>query len=61
VTGSTVVINSNGKLGVAASSARFKEQIKPTDNASEAILAPQPVTFRYKKKSIPSVLGNSDL
>ena len=53
VTGSTVVINSNGKLGVAASSARFKEQIKPMDNASEAILALQPVTFRYKKEIDP--------
>ena len=29
VTGSTVVINSTGKLGVATSSARFKEAIKP--------------------------------
>jgi hypothetical protein len=53
VTGSTVVINSNGKLGVAASSARFKEQIKAMDNASEAILALQPVTFRYKKEIDP--------
>jgi hypothetical protein len=30
------------------SSARFKEAIKPMDKASEAILALQPVTFRYK-------------
>ena len=29
VTGSTVVVNSNGKLGVATSSSRFKEAIKP--------------------------------
>ncbi|MGI8957941.1 MAG: tail fiber domain-containing protein [Chthoniobacterales bacterium] len=50
VTGSTVVINSNGKLGVAASSARFKEAIKPMDKASETILALRPVTFRYKKE-----------
>jgi hypothetical protein len=48
VSGSTVVVNSSGKLGVAASSARFKEAIKPMDTASEAILALQPVTFRYK-------------
>jgi hypothetical protein len=53
VIGSTVVINSNGKLGVAASSARFKEQIKPMDNVSEAILALQPVTFRYTKEIDP--------
>ena len=31
------------------SSMRFKEDIKPMDKASEAILALQPVTFRYKK------------
>src|SRR5207248_9612613 len=37
VTGSPVVVNSNGKLGVATSSARFKEAIKPIDKASEAI------------------------
>ena len=30
-------------------SGRFKEDIKPMDKASEAILALQPVTFRYKK------------
>jgi hypothetical protein len=50
VTGSTVTVNSNGKLGVTASSARFKEAIKPMDKASEAILALKPVTFRYKKE-----------
>jgi trimeric autotransporter adhesin len=47
VTGSQVVISSDGKLGVTASSARFKDQIKPMDKASEAILALKPVTFRY--------------
>jgi hypothetical protein len=50
VSGSTVVINSNGKLGVATSSARFKEAIKPMDKASEAILHLKPVTFRYKQE-----------
>jgi trimeric autotransporter adhesin len=50
VTGSQVVVNSNGKLGVVASSARFKDAIKPMDKASEAILALKPVTFRYKKE-----------
>ena len=47
-TGSQVVVNSTGKLGVTTSSARFKEAIKPMDKASEAILALKPVTFRYK-------------
>jgi uncharacterized coiled-coil protein SlyX len=48
--GVEVVINSHGRLGTITSSARFKEAIKPMDNASEAILALQPVTFRYKKQ-----------
>jgi trimeric autotransporter adhesin len=53
VSGSTVVVNSSGKLGVAASSVRFKEAIKPMDKASEAILALKPVTFRYKQEIDP--------
>src|SRR5437899_4724336 len=53
VTGTTVVVSTNGKLGVATSSARFKEAIKPMDKASEAILALSPVTFRYKKDIDP--------
>ena len=48
-----MVVNTNGKLGVATSSARFKEAIKPMDKASEAILALSPVTFRYKKDIDP--------
>src|SRR5882762_812084 len=46
--GVLVGINSNGQLGVRASSARFKDEIKPMDKASEAILSLKPVTFRYK-------------
>jgi hypothetical protein len=49
VSGAAVVVAADGQLGVAASSARFKEQIKPMDKASEIILALKPVTFRYKK------------
>jgi hypothetical protein len=49
-TGSQVVVNSAGKLGVTASSARFKEHIKPMDKASEAVLRLKPITFRYKKE-----------
>ena len=52
-TGSHVVVNEMGKLGVAASSARFKDDIKPIDKASEAIHALKPVTFRYKKEVDP--------
>jgi hypothetical protein len=50
VTGTAVVVNSVGHLGVAPSSERFKDEIKPMDKASEAILALKPVTFRYKKE-----------
>src|SRR5439155_8738446 len=34
-------------------SARFKEAIKPMDQTSEAILALEPVTFRYKHELDP--------
>ena len=40
-------------LGTVTSSARFKDEIKPMDKASEAILALKPVSFRYKKEIDP--------
>ncbi len=44
-----VGIDATGKLGTAVpSSRRFKQDIKPMDKASEAILALKPVTFHYK-------------
>ena len=43
-----VVISNDGQLGTASSSRRFKKEIKPMENASEAILALKPVTFHYK-------------
>jgi Chaperone of endosialidase len=51
--GVAVYVNANGKLGTTVSSARFKEQIKPMDKASEAIHALKPVTFRYKQELDP--------
>jgi trimeric autotransporter adhesin len=54
VTGTAVVVNGSGQLGVAPSSTLFKDEVKPMDNASEAILALKPVTFRYKKELDPS-------
>src|SRR5438876_2181288 len=54
VSGAGVVVNASGQLGVAASSARFKDEIKPMDKASEAILALKPVTFRYKHELDPA-------
>ena len=52
--GLAVFVNSDGKLGTIMSSRRFKEDVKPMDKASEAILALQPVTFRYKKEFDPT-------
>jgi hypothetical protein len=52
-TGVTVIVGSNGKLGTVQSSERFKDEIKPMDKASEAILALEPVTFRYRKELDP--------
>ncbi len=58
--GSPVYIDANSKLGTLTSSKRFKEEIKPMDNASDALFALKPVTFRYKKEIDPagkSLLG----
>ncbi len=52
--GSPVLINSSNKLGTTTSSKRFKEEIKPMDKASKALLALKPVTFRYKKEIDPA-------
>jgi hypothetical protein len=54
VTGMTVVVNSSGQLGAAVSSARFKDNIQPMDQASKAILDLKPVTFHYKKEIDPA-------
>jgi uncharacterized coiled-coil protein SlyX len=42
------VIDSQSQLGTISSSRRFKKEIKPMDQASEAILGLKPVTFNYK-------------
>jgi hypothetical protein len=59
--GLAVFVNSDGKLGTAPSSRRFKEDIKPIDKASEAILALQPVTFRYRKDFNPKPIAQFGL
>jgi uncharacterized coiled-coil protein SlyX len=51
--GVPVFINANGQLGTVTSSARFKDEIRPMDKTSEAILALKPVTFHYKKELDP--------
>jgi hypothetical protein len=51
VVGDPVVVDASGQLGTASSSARFKNEIKRMENASETILGLKPVTFRYKSDS----------
>jgi hypothetical protein len=51
--GVAVIVGSNGQLGTIVSSERFKDEIKPMDKASEAILALKPVTFHYRKELDP--------
>jgi Chaperone of endosialidase len=56
-----MIVGTNGQLGTAVSSARFKEAVKPMGNASEAILALKPVTFRYKKELDPDGISQFGL
>jgi uncharacterized coiled-coil protein SlyX len=52
--GRAVYVNSDNKIGTLVSSCRFKDDIRPMDRASEAILALKPVTFHYKKEIEPN-------
>jgi hypothetical protein len=49
-----VLINSDNRLGTLPSSQRFKQDIKPVDEASKALFALKPVTFHYKKEIDPA-------
>jgi hypothetical protein len=51
--GVAVIVDGSGHLGTVVSSARFKDENKPMDKASEAILALKPVTFHYKQEIDP--------
>ena len=55
--GTPVYVNPSGLLGTATSSARFKTNIRSMGDASEVLLAFNPVAFQYKPeldpKSIP--------
>src|SRR5436190_8941081 len=53
VTGSAVLVSSGGQLGVAASSARFKQNIQAMGEASDQLLTLKPVTFRYRPEIDP--------
>ena len=43
-----VLADSDGQLGTNSSSRRFKKEIQPKEQTSEAILALKPMTFHYK-------------
>jgi hypothetical protein len=49
-----VYVDSEGKLGAQVSSRRFKDDIKPINQASEAIHRLRPVSFRYKAEIEPT-------
>lgn len=49
VSGSTVVVNNKGQLGVFVSSARYKRDIHTMADSSQQLLDLRPVTFRYKQ------------
>jgi len=51
--GVAVLVNSNGRLGTSTFSRRLKEALQPMKQASEALFALKPVTFRYKKEIDP--------
>ena len=46
----SVYVNPDGRMGTLSSSRRYKEEIKPMDQASEVLYRLKPVTFRYKKE-----------
>ncbi len=48
VGGANVVVGSDGRLGVGASSRRFKEDVRDMDEVSEVLSRLRPVRFRYK-------------
>jgi uncharacterized coiled-coil protein SlyX len=47
--GGPVFVGNNNQLGTMTSSKRFKQDIKPMDQASDTLFALEPVIFRYKK------------
>ena len=48
VIGADVVVDGTGRLGVIASSARYKKDVKDMGKTSEGLMKLRPVTFRYK-------------
>ncbi len=54
--GAAVMVNGKGQLGVATSSARYKDNIQPMAKSSESVLSLKPMTFRYKKELDPEAI-----
>jgi hypothetical protein len=49
ISGTDVVVNSAGRLGIIMSSARYKKDIRNMGALSDGLLKLRPVTFRYKQ------------
>ena len=54
--GVAVVVGADGHLGTLTSSERFKREIKPMEQASEAVFQLKPVTFRYNEEVDPAAI-----
>jgi hypothetical protein len=48
ITGQAVLISNTGQLGIAVSSARYKEDVRDMGEATDRLLKLRPVSFRYK-------------
>ena len=59
--GAAVYIKSDGQLGTSTSSARFKQDVRNMDKASETLLRLRPVTFRYKPEFDPEGMAQFGL
>jgi trimeric autotransporter adhesin len=57
--GIPVLVDASNKLGTTTSSKRFKEDIEPMGEESEALFSLKPVTFHYKREIDPT--GRSQL
>jgi hypothetical protein len=55
VSGTAVVVDANGRLGVTLSSARYKRDIASMGSQSEKVFALHPVSFAYKDDAAGTV------
>lgn len=51
-TNQAMYVDNSGNIGIASSSARFKENVKDLNNDSRPILQLRPVTFNYKNSKL---------